>query len=78
MAFPWANLPRGVVRCDTCKFFQGLTCAAYPEGIPSEIFFGERDHRTPYKDDGGILWQPNDRIMEMIQAEEREKGVKRE
>lgn len=31
----------------------GLTCDAYPDGIPDEILNSEVDHTKPYEGDGG-------------------------
>ena len=38
------------------------TCAAFPNGIPDEIWRGENTHTEPYSGDGGIRFerrQPN-------------------
>jgi len=55
--------------CLNCKFFHrdplqdrsgenGLTCDAYPDGIPDAILFGDSDHKTPYPGDHGITFEP--------------------
>ena len=36
----------------------GLVCAAYPDGIPEAILWGEHDHREPYPGDNGIRFEP--------------------
>jgi len=51
--------------CALCKHFRGVdfphaTCEAYPEGIPSAILNWEHDHRVPFPDDRGILFEPRD------------------
>lgn len=33
-------------------------CAAFPNGIPEEIFSGENNHTKPYPGDNGILFEP--------------------
>lgn len=41
-----------------CKHLRGIRrCVAFPKGIPREIFFGERDHLTPYPGDNGIMFE---------------------
>ena len=46
-------------QCFLCKnYLGGLQCRAYPQGIPPEIPSGHHDHREPFKDDGGIRFEP--------------------
>jgi hypothetical protein len=33
-------------------------CAAFFDGIPHEILFSQADHRKPYPNDHGILFEP--------------------
>lgn len=53
--------------CVDCVHFitgddkEGLRCAAYPDGIPDEILFGDADHTKPYKGDNGIRFQSKDK-----------------
>ncbi len=35
----------------------GMTCTAFPEGIPDEILNSEADHRLPYPGDNGITFE---------------------
>jgi hypothetical protein len=49
--------------CDGCKWrVDGITCDAFPEGIPTEILLGVFDHHAPYEseglDDGGLQFTP--------------------
>jgi len=42
--------------CNQCKHVHddGVTCDAFPGGIPEEILTGDVSHKKPYKGDGGI------------------------
>lgn len=51
--------------CMKCKHLQetppgewGYRCAAFPHGIPKEIFAGEVEHNKPYEGDNGIQFEP--------------------
>lgn len=49
--------------CWNCKNFNGenpaaQTCAAFPKGIPTEIWNGENSHTTPFPGDKGIRFEP--------------------
>lgn len=33
------------------------TCAAFPDGIPDEIWRGDNDHTKPYPGDNGIRFE---------------------
>lgn len=53
-----------------CKHFEGvkwgdggeeterLVCAAFPDGIPVEIAYGNNDHTEPFEGDNGIQFEP--------------------
>ena len=38
----------------------GLTCDAFPQGIPEAILGTQVDHRRPYAGDGGLRFVPQD------------------
>ena len=38
----------------------GIRCAAFPDGVPDEIFSSEADHREPFDGDRGIRFDPID------------------
>ncbi len=45
--------------CNDCMYYQGgRKCLAYKE-IPDEILSGEIDHKSPYKNDNGIVYKKN-------------------
>jgi hypothetical protein len=68
----WVPVREGEIRADTwphvsvqclgCKhfLFEGLSCDAFPEGIPREIVEGKFDHSAPYEGDGGIRYEPRE------------------
>jgi hypothetical protein len=49
-------------QCATCEWLitsgEGLTCEAFPDGIPEEIVTGQVDHSIPYGGDGGLVYLP--------------------
>lgn len=49
--------------CMYCRWFnkkdeEGLSCRAFPEGIPEEIYMNEFDHRKPHEGDRGFTFTP--------------------
>lgn len=47
--------------CHFCRHLfgeGGMTCIAFPDGIPWEIQAGEWDHRHPHPGDHGIRYEP--------------------
>jgi len=61
MAERWAHEETFVevlTPCVTCKHrISGLTCNAFPAGIPQVVLIGEEQHRTPLPGDGGIQYE---------------------
>lgn len=46
--------------CMFCKHLTSAmqhTCAAFPAGIPPEIWEAQNNHKTPYPGDGGIRFE---------------------
>jgi hypothetical protein len=49
--------------CNKCKhrfLDPGDTCTAFPDGIPDEVLFGDKDHRFPVEGDHGIQFEPKE------------------
>lgn len=50
--------------CPTCLWRRegGVTCDAFPKGIPVNILMGNYDHRAPFDEDGvndgGLTYTP--------------------
>lgn len=47
--------------CCTCSHIYSAgahTCAAFPRGIPEEIWSGRNKHTSPYPGDHGIQYSP--------------------
>ncbi|MEM4501026.1 MAG: hypothetical protein QW512_02715 [Thermofilaceae archaeon] len=53
-----------VVKCSLCRWFYGYDkyprCAAFPSGIPREIWDGRLSHDTPYPGDQGYRFEPRE------------------
>ena len=51
--------------CNQCEhlFINGITCIAYPKGIPDKILTGEINHRKPYKGDNGIQFEARETVL---------------
>lgn len=45
--------------CQACMHWRGLTCTAFPRGIPSDIQSGQVAHDRPYPGDGNVQWDLN-------------------
>jgi len=44
--------------CNKCKhYIAGVTCRAFPGGIPIDILTGRHEHTKPYEGDGGIRFE---------------------
>jgi hypothetical protein len=47
--------------CRGCRHrieYDHLSCAAFPDRIPEEVWNGMRDHNTPYPGDHGVRFEP--------------------
>lgn len=61
---------RTPAQCVSCKHWispldsgaddDAQTCAAFPAGIPDDIWWNRFDHRQPYPGDNGIQWESLD------------------
>lgn len=55
------NVPIYSAVCTFCVHMdptmRSRTCAAFPDGIPSEIWRGLNDHTRPFAGDNGITFQ---------------------
>jgi hypothetical protein len=49
-----------------------FTCAAFPTGIPFEIFSGQVAHDKPLQNDNGIQYEPS---IERLQIESEDNGA---
>jgi len=60
-----AGISLGGCRCNQCHhvYDDGLSCAAFPDGIPSEILTGEEQHEEPYPGDQGIQFRARERVI---------------
>ena len=55
------SIPMVSRTCTACRHFHAdvdRTCAAFPNGIPLEIWKAENGHRKPYPGDHGIRFEP--------------------
>lgn len=64
--------------CGFCRHYDASTrrCAAFLEGIPVKIYYGEADHRKPFEGDGGIRFEgvaPGDEELVEVMLEVRRK-----
>lgn len=50
--------PEGLAQTRTAPF-----CAAFPDGIPADIWKNRVDHRQPVEGDHGLQWTPVDEAV---------------
>lgn len=55
---------------------QPPVCEAFPDGIPTEIWFGGADHREPFPGDGGRRFLLNEAEKEWLDAYEATSGIR--
>ncbi len=48
--------------CTLCKHLHSdeVSCDAFPDGIPNDIQSSIIDHRKPFPNDNGIMFEPKD------------------
>ncbi len=70
---------RGPFLCLACDRFHGtiitsdagLTCSAFPDGVPAEIVSNEADHRHPYPGDRGLRFKSDGSYTPQISRHDR-------
>lgn len=54
------------ILCFMCKHYAVAgKCEAFPNGIPSKIFYGGFEHTIPFSGDNGIQWERDKNIPEL-------------
>ena len=53
--------------CNNCRhrFDDGITCEAFPEGIPMGVLTGQLDHTKNISGDNGIKFEPKLELIEV-------------
>ncbi|MBP3836057.1 MAG: hypothetical protein J6E31_03070 [Pyramidobacter sp.] len=66
--------------CNECRHSHptGLTCDAFPNGIPKDILCNKHDHHKPYEGDGGIQFEAwrSQKERDEYHKKERESALK--